>query len=79
MTSFLPVDDLDNDFPTSGLMQTDMLSGFDGQSIDDYLDSDYISTLPAQHDFDSDFYFGSHYEPLGGTTVDSFSGMYFWL
>ena len=75
MTSFLPVDTLENDFATSGLMQTDLLSGFDGQSIDDYLDSDYMSTLPAQHDFNPDFYFGSHCDPLDSTTVDSISGM----
>ena len=70
----MQIDGLDNDFPTSGLMQSDMLPGFDGQSIDDYLDSNYMSTLPGQHDFDNGFYFGSNCESLDGTPLDSLSG-----
>ena len=76
MNTFLPVESLDNDFPTSGLMQSDMLPGFDGQSIDDYLDSNYMASLPAQLDFDPDFYFGSNCESLQSTPVDSLSGVY---
>ena len=60
MSNFMQVANLENDFPTSGLMQSDMLPGFDGQSIDDYLDSNYMSTLPGQQDFDPGFYFVSH-------------------
>ena len=70
----MAIDGLENDFPTSGLMQSDMLPGFDGQSIDDYLDSNYMSTLPGQHDFDPSFYFGNHGESFDGTPVDSLSG-----
>ena len=68
----MQLDSLENDFPTSGLMQSDMLPRFDGQSIDDYLDSNYMSTLPGQHDFDPGLYFGSH-ESLDSTPVDSLS------
>ena len=74
-TSFLPIDELTNDFPTSGLMQSDLLPGFDGQSIDDYLDSSYMSTLPGQHDFDPNFYFGNNCESFDSTPIDSLSGM----
>ena len=79
MSSFMAADSLENDFPTSGLMQSDMLPGFDGQSIEDYLDSNYMSTLPAQHDFDPDFYFANHCDSLENTPVDSVSGMDFVL
>ena len=75
MTSFPPVDNLANDFPTSGLMQSDMLPGFDGQSIDDYLDGNFMSTIPTQQDFDPDFYFASHCESLDSTPVESLSGL----
>ena len=74
-TSFLPIDELRNDFPTSGLMQSDLLPGFDGQSIDDYLDSTYMSTLPGQHDFDPNFYFGNNCDSFDSTPIDSLSGM----
>ena len=74
MSSCLPVDKLEDDVPTSGLMQSDMLPGFNGESIDDYLDSDYFSTLPIQHDFDPEFYFASHCESLESTPTDSISG-----
>ena len=70
----MAVDSLENDFPTSGLMQSDMLPGFDGQSIDDYLDSNYMSTLPGQHDFDPGFYFGNNGDSFDSTPVDSLSG-----
>ncbi|CAD6563516.1 MAG: hypothetical protein ASARMPRED_000005 [Alectoria sarmentosa] len=73
MSSCLPVDKLEDDVPTSGLMQSDMLPGFNGESIDDYLDSDYFSTLPIQHDFDPEFYFASHCESLESTPTDSIS------
>ena len=76
MSNFLPFDSLDKNVPTSGLMQSDLLPGFDGQSIDDYLDTNYISTLPAQHGFDPDYYFANHYNPPENTPVDSLSGMY---
>lgn len=76
MSSFLPTDSLDDDVPTSGLMQSDMLPGFDGQSIDDYIDTNYISTLPVQHEFDPDYYFAGHCDPPENTPVDSFSGLY---
>lgn len=74
MSNFMQLDNLENDFPTSGLMQSDTLPGFDGQSIDDYLDSNYISALPGQHDFDPGFYFGNHCGSLDSTPVDSLSG-----
>ena len=70
----MAVDSLEKDFPTSGLMQSDMLPGFDGQSIDDYLDSNYMSTLPGQHDFDPGFYFGNNGDSFDSTPVDSLSG-----
>lgn len=76
MSSFLHVESLEDDFPTSGLMQSDMLPGSNGQSIDDYLDSNYISMPPAQHDFDPDYHFSSHCESLESTPVDSLSGVY---
>lgn len=76
MGSFMPVNSLENDIPTPGLIQSDMLPGFDGRTMDDYLDSNYISTLPSQQDFDPDFYFASHCESLESTPVDSLSGMY---
>ena len=69
----MAVDSLENDFPTSGLMQSDMLPGFDGQSIDDYLDSNYMS-MPGQHDFDAGFYFGNNGDSFDSTPVDSLSG-----
>ena len=74
MSTFLPVDAMDSDFPTSGLMQSDLLPGFDGQSIDDYLDSNYMSTLPGQ-DFDPGFYFPNHSQSLDSTPIDSLSGI----
>lgn len=52
MSSFLPVDGLDNDTPTSGLMQSEMLPGFDAQSIDNCLNTHYFSIIPARYDFD---------------------------
>lgn len=76
MGSFRPVNTLENDILTPGLIQSDMLPGFDGRTIDDYLDSNYISTLSSQQDFDPDFYFASHCESLESTPVDSLSGMY---
>ena len=76
MSSFLPFDSLDKNVPTSGLMQSDLLPGFDGQSINDYLDTDYISTLPPQHEFDSNYYFANNYDPPENTPVDFLSGMY---
>ena len=71
---FLPIDELGDDFPTSGLMQSDLLPGFDGQNIDDYLDSSYMSTITGQHDFDPNFYFGSNCESFDATPIDSLSG-----
>lgn len=73
MGSFRPVNTLENDILTPGLIQSDMLPGFDGRTIDDYLDSNYISTLSSQQDFDPDFYFASHCESLESTPVDSLS------
>ena len=70
----MAVDSLENDFPTSGLMQSDMLPGFDGQTIDDYLDCNYMSSLTGQHDFDTGFCFGSNVGSLDSTPVDSLSG-----
>lgn len=55
-------------------MQSDQLPGFDGQSIDDYLDTNYISTLPVQYEFDTDYYFANHCDPPENTPVDSLSG-----
>lgn len=69
----MAVDSLENDFPTSGLMQSDMLPGFDGQSIDDYLDSNYMS-MPGQNDFDPGFYFGNNGDSFDSTPMDSLSG-----
>ena len=76
LDSFMAMDGLENDFPTSDLMQSDMLSGFDGHSIDDYLDldSNYMSTMPDQLDFDPGFYFGSHCDSLDSTPAESLSG-----
>lgn len=74
LSSFMAIDGLENDFPTSGLMQSDMLPGFDGQSIDDYLDPNYMSTMPGQLDFDPGFYFGSNCDSLDSTPLDSLSG-----
>lgn len=76
MTSYLPADKWEKGFATSGPIQGHMPLGFDGQIIDDYLGSDYDSTLPAQHDFDPDFYFASHCESLENTPVDYLSGVY---
>ncbi len=78
MSRLLPVNSLEDDL-TSGLMEHEMLPGFDGQSIDDYLNSTYTSTLPAHNDFDPDHYFASHCEPLESTPVDSLSGVYLLL
>ena len=75
LSGFMAVDGFENDFPTSGLMQSDMLPGFDGQSIDDYLDGNYMSTMPTQQDFDPDFYFGSNCDSFENTPIDSLSGM----
>lgn len=55
-------------------MQSDQLPGFDGQSIDDYLDTNYISTLPVQYEFDTDYFFDSPWDPPENTPVDSLSG-----
>lgn len=73
ISSLLLVDGLDNDIPTSGLMQSDILPGFDGQSIDDCLDSHYFS---ARHEFDPDFDLAIDYESLGNMPVQSLSGVY---
>lgn len=74
LSSFMAMDGLETDFPTSGLMQSDMLPGFDGQSIDDYLDSNYMSTMPGPLDFDPGFYFGNNCDSLDSTPLDSLSG-----
>lgn len=75
MSSFLPIDNnMEHDFPTSGLMQSDMLPGFDGQSIDDYLGSNPYSSMTGQHEFDPGFYFPDQSDSFDSTPIDSLSG-----
>ena len=76
MSNLLPVDRWEKEFPTSDPTQNHMLLCFDGQGTDDYLGGNYDLTVPAQHDFDLDFYFASQCESLGNTPADSLSGEY---